>query len=139
MIIFDPRRDLYPIVETVFEGLDTRRCESPIHAEGARNISITGGGVIDGSGEAWRMVKKSKLTEGEWRKLVASGGIVSRNGQVWYPDEGFEKASMMSNMNVPTFIKSEEEWNEIKSFLRPNMVSLRNCENVLLEDCTFTR
>ena len=82
VIIFDPSRDLYPIVETVFEGLDTRRCESPIHAEGARNISITGGGVIDGSGEAWRMVKKSKLTEGEWRKLVASGGIVSRNGQV---------------------------------------------------------
>lgn len=137
VIIFDPDRDLYPIIQTVFEGLDTRRCESPVHAEGARNISITGGGVLDGSGEAWRMVKKSKLTDGEWRKLVASGGIVSRDGRIWYPDEGFEKATMFSNMNVPSVDLAEEQWNEIKSFLRPNMVSLRNCENVLLEDCSF--
>lgn len=137
VIIFDPDRDLYPIIQTVFEGLDTRRCESPVHAEGARNISITGGGVLDGSGEAWRMVKKSKLTDGEWRELVASGGIVSRDGRIWYPDEGFEKATMFSNMNVPSVDLTEEQWNEIKSFLRPNMVSLRNCENVLLEDCSF--
>lgn len=137
VIIFDPDRDLYPIIQTVFEGLDTRRCESPVHAEGARNISITGGGVLDGSGEAWRMVKKSKLTDGEWRKLVASGGIVSRDGRIWYPDEGFEKATMFSNMNVPSVDLTAEQWNEIKSFLRPNMVSLRNCENVLLEDCSF--
>lgn len=137
VIIFDPDRDLYPIIQTVFEGLDTRRCESPVHAEGARNISITGGGVLDGSGEAWRMVKKSKLTDGEWRKLVASGGVVSRDGRIWYPDEGFEKATMFSNMNVPSADLTEEQWNEIKSFLRPNMVSLRNCENVLLEDCSF--
>lgn len=137
VIIFDPDRDLYPIIQTVFEGLDTRRCESPVHAEGARNISITGGGVLDGSGEAWRMVKKSKLTDGEWRKLIASGGIVSRDGRIWYPDEGFEKATMFSNMNVPSADLTEEQWNEIKSFLRPNMVSLRNCENVLLEDCSF--
>lgn len=137
VIIFDPDRDLYPIIKTVFEGLDTRRCESPVHAEGARNISITGGGVIDGSGEAWRMVKKSKLTEGEWKKLVASGGVVSRDGRIWYPDEGFETASKISNMNVPPSELTDEQWNSIKSFLRPNMVSLRNCENVLLEDCTF--
>lgn len=137
IIIFNPDRDLYPVIETVFEGLDTRRCESPLHADGARNISITGGGVIDGSGEAWRMVKKSKVTDGEWKKILSQGGVVSRDGSKWYPDEGFEKATMMSNMNVPTFVKSEAEWNEIKSFLRPNMVSIRNCENVLLEDCTF--
>lgn len=137
VIVFDPDRDLYPIIQTVFEGLDTRRCESPVHAEGARNISITGGGVLDGSGESWRMVKKFKLTEVEWRKLVASGGIVSRDGSIWYPDEGFEKATMFSDMNVPSANLTEEQWNEIKSFLRPNLVSLRNCENVLLEDCSF--
>lgn len=40
-------------------------------------------------------------------------------------------------MNVPVGERTESEWNEIKSFLRPNMVQLRNCENVLLEGCTF--
>lgn len=136
IIIFDPDRDLYPIIETVFEGLDTRRCESPIHAEGAKNISVTGTGVIDGSGEAWRMVKRDKLTAGEWTKLVASGGVVVDN-RLWYPDEGFVKGTRISEMNVPRGDLSEAEWNEIKSFLRPNLVSLRNCENVLLEGCTF--
>ena len=47
------------------------------------------------------------------------------------------KAAARSNMNVPEYITSDEQWNEIKSFLRPNMVQLRSCENVLLEDCTF--
>lgn len=136
VIIFDPNRDLYPIVEVVFEGLDTRRCESPIHAVGAKNISITGGGVIDGSGESWRGVKREKLTPGQWKDLVASGGVVV-NDRLWYPDEGYAKAASISNMNVAPSSLSEEEWQEIKSFLRPNMISIRNCENVLLEDCTF--
>ena len=61
VILFSPDRDLYPIVETVFEGLDTRRCLAPVNADGARNISITGGGTIDGSGDAWRQVKKFNL------------------------------------------------------------------------------
>ena len=137
IVIFDPDRDFYPIIETVFEGLDTRRCESPIHAQDAKNISITGGGVFDGSGEAWRMVKREKLTAGEWAKLISGGGVVSEDGRIWYPDEGFAKAVKESNMNVPVGERTESEWNEIKSFLRPNMVQLRNCENVLLEGCTF--
>ena len=137
VIIFDPSRELYPIVSTVFEGLDTRRCESPIHADGARNISITGTGVIDGNGEAWRMVKKSKMAEGEWGRLIASGGVLSPDGNTWYPDAGFLKAARMSNMNVPRGDLSPAEWEEIKSFLRPNLVQLRNCENILLEGVTF--
>ncbi|MBR1577882.1 MAG: glycoside hydrolase family 28 protein [Bacteroidales bacterium] len=137
VVIFDPDRDLYPIVSTVFEGLDTKRCESPIHADGAKNISITGSGVIDGNGDAWRMVKKSKMAEGEWNRLLASGGVLSEDGRTWYPDDGFLKASRMSNMNVPKSDLTDAEWNEIKSFLRPNLVQLRNCENVLLEGVTF--
>ncbi|MCR5841871.1 MAG: glycoside hydrolase family 28 protein [Bacteroidales bacterium] len=137
VIIFSPERSLYPIISTVFEGLDTRRCESPIHADGAKDISITGTGVIDGNGDAWRMVKKSKMAEGEWARLLASGGVLSEDGKTWYPDEGFLKATRMSNMNVPRGDLSDAEWDEIKSFLRPNLVQIRNCENVLLEGVTF--
>ena len=135
VILFDTNRDLYPIIETVFEGLDTRRCESPINAEGAKNISITGAGVIDGNGDAWRMVKKSKVTDPQWKNLLSMGGVVEDD--VWYPDEGFIKGQNMSDMNVPPKNLDEETWEEIKSFLRPVMISFRNCENVLLEGCTY--
>ena len=35
IVVFDPDQDLYPVIDTNFEGLDMRRCTSPIHAEGA--------------------------------------------------------------------------------------------------------
>ena len=134
VVVFDPSRELYPVIRTSFEGLDTRRCESPIHADGEKNISITGGGVFDGSGESWRMVKKSKMTESQWKKQVASGGVLSEDGTAWYPDEGFVIAMKSANMNDPDPSLPDSL---VKSFLRPVMVSLRNCENVLLEDCLF--
>lgn len=137
IILFDPDLDLYPIINTVFEGLDTRRCESPINGEGLNNISITGGGTIDGAGDAWRAVKRSKLTDSQWNAKVASGGVLNDKKNCWYPDEGFLKGEKISDMNVPVGELSDEQWNEIKSFLRPVMISLRNCENVLLEDVSF--
>lgn len=137
IILFDADRSLYPIIETSFEGLDTWRCESPVHADHATNISITGGGVIDGNGHLWRAVKKSKVTSGQWKELVASGGYVDEAGSCWYPSEAFYKAQSMSDMNVPPKGLSMDKLEEIKDFLRPVMISLRNCTNVLLEDCTF--
>lgn len=132
IILFDPNRDLYPVIETVFEGLDTKRCESPINADGAKNISITGGGVIDGAGDAWRPLKKNKVSQPYWDKKVAGGGIATET--MWYPDEGYLIGQKGAIMNVPT---ADVDLNSIKSFLRPVLVSLRNCENVLLEDCLF--
>lgn len=58
LILFSPDFDLYPLVKTVFEGLDTRRCQSPISGRNLENIAITGEGSINGSGEAWRPLKK---------------------------------------------------------------------------------
>lgn len=134
IIVFDPDRSLYPVINTNFEGLDTRRCESPIHADGAKNISITGGGVIDGSGDSWRAVKKAKMNANQWKAKLATGGVLNEKGDYWWPDEGYRKAEATANMNVPDPSLDE---NEIKSFLRPVLISLRNCENVLLEDCLF--
>ena len=75
VLLFSTDRDLYPIVETVFEGLDTKRCISPINAVGAKNIAITGGGTIDGNGDSWRQVKKSKIAPSQWKALLKSGGF----------------------------------------------------------------
>lgn len=138
IIVFDPNLDLYPVIHTIFEGLDTKRCESPIHAEGQHDISITGGGIIDGNGDYWRMVRRDKLTDAQWANHLATrGGIVSPDGSTWFPDEGFIFGQSLSDMNVPRIADDDPRWAEIKSFLRPVMISFRNCQNILLEDCTF--
>ena len=134
LILFSPDFDLYPLVNTVFEGLDTRRCQSPISGRNLENIAITGEGSIKGSGEAWRPLKKAKL-----RKAIGKsgsfGGVVKGDG--WYPSEGALKGAEMSDMNVPVSNLSEEEWLEIKDFLRPVMVNFVECKNVYLQGVLF--
>src|SRR5690606_3656133 len=62
LIVFSKNFDDYPLIETSFEGLNTYRCVSPINGTDLENVAITGKGIFDGSGDAWRPVKKSKLT-----------------------------------------------------------------------------
>lgn len=138
VILFSPERDLYPIVETVFEGLDTKRCLAPVNADGAKNISITGGGTIDGSGDSWRQVKRAKMTDSQWKDLLSSGGFTDRKGTVWYPDSSSWRGSIVSDaFNVPQGLETDEEWESVKTYLRPVLVGLKECENVLLEDVLF--
>ena len=138
VLLFSTDRDLYPIVETVFEGLDTKRCLAPINADGARNIAITGGGTIDGNGDSWRQVKKSKISPSQWKALLKSGGFTNAKGDLWYPDSTSYRGSVVSDaFNVPQGLTTEEEWNSVKTYLRPVLIGIKNCENVLLEDCLF--
>ena len=136
VIQFAADESLYPLVKTSFEGLDTRRCQSPLSANGAENISVTGEGVIDGNGQYWRPLKKAKVTEAQWKKFTSRpGGIESKKGY-WVPSEGYVKGEAGANMNVPN-AQTEEEWESIKRFLRPVMVSLVGCKNVLLQGVIF--
>lgn len=138
VLLFSDDRSLYPIIETVFEGLDTKRCLSPINADGARNISITGGGTIDGNGDCWRQVKRSKVTSGQWKEFISKGGFTDAGNNVWYPDSSSFRGSLVSDaFNVPQGLESDEDWESVKTYLRPVMIGLKNCENVLLEDCLF--
>ncbi|GAB6123887.1 glycoside hydrolase family 28 protein [Dysgonomonas termitidis] len=136
LILFSADFNLYPLVNTVFEGLDTRRCQSPISGRNLENIAITGEGSINGSGEAWRPLKRSKVTEIHWKKVIASGGVV-KDDNYWFPSKGSLKGLEISDMNVPRQDLTEAEWMEIKDFLRPVMVSFIECKNVLLEGVLF--
>ncbi len=127
MIVFSDDKSLYPLVQITFEGLNTWRCQSPISATHAKNIAITGFGVIDGNGDAWRAVKRGKLTEGQWRSKVRSGGIVSDDGNTWYPSESFKfGATSGSDQNVSTWADSKEDFERMRDFLRPVLVAVHN-------------
>ncbi len=138
LIIFSDDKDLYPVIKTSFEGLDTWRCLSPIYGKNIENVAFSGSGIWDGSGDAWRFVKKSKLNEEQWRDLVASGGIVNEDGDEWYPSEQFRKGIMGSrDQNVRDDLKTKEEFETIRDYLRPVMVSIQDSKNVLFDGPVF--
>ena len=136
LILFTPDKNAYPLIKTSFEGLETRRCQSPISGRNLENIAITGEGAINGSGEAWRPLKREKVTPRHWDSVVKSGGVLM-NPNYWFPSEGSLKGLMMSDMNVPRADLSDAEWEEIRDFLRPVMISLIECKNILLQGVLF--
>ena len=127
----------YKLVAGNWEGLPQMRNQSPVSATNQQNIAITGFGIIDGAGDAWRMVKREKLTETAWKKLIASGGVVSDDKKTWYPTEQSQKASKLKNPGEIKPEKTAASYEEVKDFLRPNLLVLTNCKKILLEGVTF--
>lgn len=137
-LLFTEDQNEYPLVKGNWEGIPQMRNQSPISATGASNIGITGKGIIDGNGDGWRAVKSDKLTASQWKKLVASGGVVSEDGKTHYPSESFLKGSKMpANPGALEPLKDMAFYESIKGFLRPNLVVLANCKYILLEGVTF--
>lgn len=134
LLQFTGDKSQYKLIESHFEGKKTVRNQAPISGTDLENIAITGEGVIDGNGDVWRAVKKDKLTEGEWQRLVASGGIVRTDGKMWYPSEAFMQAE---EKKIAVTGTTPKDYEVIKDFLRPNMVKLTNCKKVLLQGATF--
>jgi polygalacturonase len=99
-------------------GDGQRTVVSPISGKGLENIAITGQGVIDGSGDAWRPVKKGKMTENQWKALLDSGGGLNAKGDIWYPSKDALKPGSLESM-------------------RPRMIELVECKRILLDGPTF--
>ncbi|MBL0025457.1 MAG: GDSL family lipase [Saprospiraceae bacterium] len=135
LLQFIDDRSHYPIVETTWEGQKAFRCQAPIWSVGQSNIAITGKGIIDGSGQLWKSVKKSKLTDSQWDQLVKSGGVVE--DKTWYPSEQSRVGNATEWAKKLTPGKTMADYEMVKDFLRPNMLSLLECNNVLIEGVTF--
>jgi polygalacturonase len=137
LIQFTKDFDDYPLVETTYEGQGQYRCISPIYGRNLNNIAITGEGVIDGAGEAWRPVKKSKLTSSQWLDLVTSGGVVDKTGNTWWPSEqAMNGASELERLSRKGKL-TKKDYIAVRDFLRPVMISLVSCKNILLDGVTF--
>ena len=65
--------------------LKNGKAQPGINASKRTDISITGEGIIDGNGEWWRGVKRSKVSDTEWNSFKRMGGTVTPKGDLWYP------------------------------------------------------
>jgi len=137
LLLFSPKFEHYPLTRTSYEGLASVKATSPIWARGAQDIAITGEGVIDGSGQAWRPVKKAKMTAGQWTALLASGGVVDKAGTTWWPSlealNGADTVKALDSKPGATL----GDYAAAREFLRPVMISLVECRRVLLDGPTF--
>jgi DNA sulfur modification protein DndE len=110
----------------------------PIYAYRAKNVGISGEGVIDGAGEVWRYVKKEKLTAGQWKELTASGGVVSRNGREWWPSkEALDGEEYLKKLELSGRPATKEDYANVREFIRPDLLQLVQCDGILLDGTTF--
>lgn len=127
----------YPLVRTNWEGVEAIRAQPPISGTDLENIGITGPGVFDGAGEVWRPVKKGKLTAGQWTSLVKSGGVLDADKTTWYPTERALKGALAKRGGVVAEGYTLQNTEEIREFVRPNMLVLTRCKRILLDGVTF--
>ena len=90
-----------------------KKYDGPIMGKNLENVVISGKGIFEGSGDAWRPVKRFKMTDKQWKALLDRGGVLTDDDEIWWP----------SQVHV-----------DIK---RPRLVRLDDCKRVLIEDATF--
>jgi polygalacturonase len=137
-LVFSRKFDDYPLVLSSYEGQKTYMCASPVMGDGLHDIEISGQGAIDGQGDAWRMVKKSKLTPEQWDAFVKSGGWIDKRSSTWYPmPNDARRGRALAQLRLRARPLIEEDFQPYRDLLRPPLVVLANCTNVCLDGATF--
>ena len=137
LVKFSGDAALYPLVVSETRGEKMVVSTSPLSGRDLENVAITGSGILDGSGDAWRPVKKSKLNESEWQKLMASGGVLSDDKKTWWPDRSaLEGGKAVSELRSKGSLDLQA-YEPYHRFLRPRMLHLTGCRKVLLQGVTF--
>ena len=120
ILVFSPNKSLY-----VDPKPNASRALPCIRASKRKNIAITGEGIIDGNGEYWRPVKRSKVSDTEWRQYQERiGGVERDKGQLWYP------------WNVKAGYANIADTPEQQDKMRNDIIRLTDCENVLIKGVT---
>lgn len=128
---------LYPLTVIDMKGEKEMDSTSPISGEKLENVAITGDGIIDGGGDAWRPLKKGKLGDTDWKALVQSGGVLSAKGDTWWPSrDAMNGEQLVAQLRAAGSLKLDD-YEPAHQFLRPKMLRLIGCKKVLLEGVTF--
>ncbi|HSV15547.1 MAG TPA: glycoside hydrolase family 28 protein, partial [Tepidisphaeraceae bacterium] len=138
VVLFSRKLDDYPLVKANWEGRPTVMCQAPISGDNLHDVSFTGPGTFDGSGDAWRMVKQDKLTSEQWDKLVKSGGYVDVKKKTWYPSEAVPKlAPALKKLRDAAGEPNTDDYTKYRDLLRPELVRITNSNHVTLDGPTF--
>lgn len=124
--------ELYPIVETSWEGLDCYNLSPCIYAFRANDIAITGKGTIDGGGTRetwwpWCGASKYGWKEGMVSQKNEARPRLLRNGEDGVP--------MIDEKGRPI----PQRTFTAKDGLRPQLIGLNQCHRILIEDVTLLR
>jgi len=137
LIIFTKDHSQYPMIKAG-SGSNNIVPASPIYGYDLKNIAITGEGIIDGAGDTWRPVKKIKVTAADWKDLLSSGGVISKDGSIWWPSkEAMDGEDFLKELRQKNPKPSPDNYLPARDFLRPYMVYLVHCQDVLLENITI--
>ena len=137
LILFTKDHTQYPVIKASASS-NSYLTASPIYGYDLKNIAITGEGIIDGGGDSWRPVKKTKTTEAQWKSLISSGGVISNDGSLWWPNKkAMDGEELLKQIKQKNAKPSAEEYLPAREFLRPNLLFLVNCDNVLIENVTL--
>ena len=137
LIQFSRDHALYPLRIFDARGEKSVHTTSPISGEKLEDVAITGAGVIDGGGDAWRLIKKAKVTEGFWKNLVASGGVLNAKGNEWWPSQAALDGAAATDALEAKGSLDLSAYEPYRVYLRPRLLRLLDCRRVLLEGVTF--
>ncbi|MDX5420317.1 MAG: right-handed parallel beta-helix repeat-containing protein, partial [Hymenobacteraceae bacterium] len=69
--------------------------------------------------------------------LLKSGGVLSDDGKIWYPSKSSKRGDTKDNFNVPIHFTKKEQFEPVKDFMRPVLLSIVNSKKVMLDGPTF--
>lgn len=121
ILLASPDRSLF-IKEK--NGKKDTKCTPMINASKRKNISITGDGVIDGNGAYWRPVKRSKVSDTEWKDFLYMGGTETEGGKLWFP------FNLKHFDNIASSPEAQEK-------MRTHLIRFTDCENVMVKGVTI--
>jgi polygalacturonase len=116
-ILFSDNFNDYPPVKSRWEGVECYGCSPCLYGENLKNISITGGGIIDGQGRAWWNEFKKRKENRQNEPFSAR-------------DKEFAK------LNKNTDLTDCGGGGISSFFFRPPLIQFNNCSDVLLDGLT---
>lgn len=130
LVQFTKDRTQYPVFKP--QGSGSFIVKSPIYGNNVENIALTGEGIFDGAGESWRPVKKSKVSEAQWRK-ISEQGVISSDGKVWWPSvEAMNGEAILKDLKDKPDATADD-YLKARDFSRPYMFMLNKCKNILVD------